>query len=464
MKYHLIGFFVIVIFFNVVSQNNLCLSPAGNPVMVGVIPYNAKFSDLNNDGAKDFICSFMPYSFAVTLSNGSGGYLSPVYYQTSSIYSCSLDFQVADYNNDGNQDIALTDTNSIGIKILLGNGSGAYTTTLNFPCGQKPFFFNANDFNMDGVADLAIVNSVSNGFSVLVNNGLGSFSSPSFVSCNNAEKIQCVDFNNDGKKDLVIIRDSSRALTLFKGFGNGAFSPVSTYSFGFSAREIISGDFNNDGKMDLACISTGSAITVITGNGLGAFVSAVNYNVSPTIERICSGDLNSDGRKDILALSGFSADFSVLLGSNSGSLLPPIDFFGVFDSTTCNFSVSHFYAAVTDVNNDGKDDVLLGPDNCQKIFTMLNCNTQDVGIVKKENPNRITIFPNPARDAIKVCHNLNVNESINLKILNNLGMPVIEVILADNLVLDVSNLTPGFYTIFFSTKTNIIKEKFVILR
>lgn len=453
-----------ITFFSLLSQNNLCLSPINASFAVGVIPYKVQSSDLNNDGSRDFICALNYGSFAVTLSNGSGNYYPPAYYQVVTSGFHSLDFEIADFNNDGNQDMALTDTNTAGIRILLGNNNGVFTSTLSYPCGPKPNVFKASDFNGDGIPDLAVVNYVSNGFSVLINNGSGSFSTPNFIVSNKAERIFAEDFNNDGKTDLLVIRDSSKVSTIYKGIGNGAFTAISSYSFGYQAGEIITGDFNSDNKRDIACVSTGSTVSIVKGNGACTFTSSSVYTVSPYIGRICSGDLNSDGRTDILTLSGGPQDFSILLANNSGSFFSPVDFSNVFDSTSCTYSLSHFYAAITDMNGDGKVDVLLGPDNCQAIFTMTNCNTVDVGLIERKPSISLKMYPNPASDFVTFSIPSHAPTFSSIIIYNTLGQIVKRQSITESAQIDIKDLDAGYYGVTIDFQGKILNKKLLISR
>ncbi len=54
--------------------------------------------------------------------------------------------------------------------MLLGNGDGSFQVAQNFGVGRAPYSVAVGDFNVDGRPDLAVANSDSNTVSVLINN------------------------------------------------------------------------------------------------------------------------------------------------------------------------------------------------------------------------------------------------------------------------------------------------------
>jgi hypothetical protein len=85
---------------------------------------------------------------------------------------------VADFNRDGNLDVALP--NKPGVRLLFGNGQGEFTPALGSPLPVPDFVRGvvAGDFNGDAAPDLAATFSSLNGTHsviVLLNNGSGGF-------------------------------------------------------------------------------------------------------------------------------------------------------------------------------------------------------------------------------------------------------------------------------------------------
>lgn len=94
----------------------------------------------------------------------------------------------ADFNHDGKQDIAVTNSNDNTVMILLGDGSGGFAAAPGSPItvGNFPYAVLAKDFDNDGKMDLAVVNAGAGNVTILLGNGAGGFApapgSPVYVS------------------------------------------------------------------------------------------------------------------------------------------------------------------------------------------------------------------------------------------------------------------------------------------
>src|SRR5207249_660081 len=98
-----------------------------------------------------------------------------------------------DFNNDGVQDLALTNYNcchplnccnpsNYTVSVLVGNGDGTFQPVRTFAVGTNPTSVAVGDFNGDGNPDLVVANSGSNTVSVLLGNGDGTFQAAQTVA------------------------------------------------------------------------------------------------------------------------------------------------------------------------------------------------------------------------------------------------------------------------------------------
>ena len=177
-----------------------------------------------------------------------------------------------DFNGDGLADLAITNSGDNTVTVLLGNGSGGFTSPSGspFPAGTNPSGIAIGDFNGDGNSDLAITNDTSgNDVTVLVGDGKGGFTAATgspFAALNNARSVAIADFNGDGIADLVVGGAGARVLL---GGGNSAFAvpgfpgpagPITTST-------VAVGDFNGDGSPDAVAASPSSTSYVSLWEG-----------------------------------------------------------------------------------------------------------------------------------------------------------------------------------------------------
>src|SRR6516162_5915217 len=78
-----------------------------------------------------------------------------------------------DFNGDGKLDIAVANTDSNTVSILLGKGDGTFQPALNIATGYRPQSLAVGDLNGDGKLDIVTANA--NDVSVLLGNGDGTF-------------------------------------------------------------------------------------------------------------------------------------------------------------------------------------------------------------------------------------------------------------------------------------------------
>jgi hypothetical protein len=99
---------------------------------------------------------------SILAGNGDGTFGDDQYYYTG--YGAAWrSVAVADFNGDGNADLATTDS------VLLGKGDGTLQPQIQYVTGSGVAVA-AADFNGDGLPDLAVVNEGSNNISVFINN------------------------------------------------------------------------------------------------------------------------------------------------------------------------------------------------------------------------------------------------------------------------------------------------------
>ena len=282
---------------------------------------------------------------------------------------------VTDFNNDGIADIVVAsgndsilgpDTGSGNISVLLGNGDGTFRGTKIYPAGEGTNSVTIADFNKDGNADLVVANQFGNPFVELYQgNGDGTFGAGTILHPFGAVKsLVSADFDNDGNPDLAAIGANGSVLVA-RGDGHGGFAPTTSTTVSGAPAYLAVGDFDGNGIPDLLVASNSTSATalgsvsVLLGNGDGTFKTPTSALTGVPAIQLATGDFNLDG----------NTDAAVVVKGNLGTQIPGsvVILKGKGDGTfTAGPSMSvgpqpeqPFFAAVGDVNGDGKPDLVV---------------------------------------------------------------------------------------------------------
>jgi hypothetical protein len=191
----------------------------------------------------------------------------------------------------------------------------SFTAATNFAAGDGPFSVAAGDFNGDGKQDLAVANTFSNNVSILLGNANGTFgAATNFAAGIDPRSVAVGDFNGDGKQDLAVANRLSTNVSILLGNGNGTFGAATNFAAGVEPRSVAVGDFNGDGRQDLAVANQlSNNVSILLGNGNGTFGAATNFAAGNGPLSVAVGDFNGDGRQDLAVADAFSDNVSILL-------------------------------------------------------------------------------------------------------------------------------------------------------
>lgn len=345
--------------------------------------------DFNNDGKPDIAvanaCGDLRCEtngvVKVLLNNGDGTF-TPGKKSRSADSGSSLALAAADFDGDGNLDLAVVNTaiNELGdVTILLGKGDGTFKLHEAYGLNEVPEFVRAGDFNRDGHMDIAVTTN-SNQVAVLLGNGDGTFQNPMFYDVEEGpQDLAVADVNGDGNPDLLVVNECGHVqgcrqgtVSVLLGNGDGTFQPQQSYFVGIFPLEVAIADLNGDGKPDLVldlpcgtdpdCVSNGG-VGVLLGNGDGTFQNVATYiGTGADTARVGVGYFGGGAMADVVALNYQTSTITVFPGNGDGTLASGQTF------TVGSDPVS---VGTGDLDGDGHDDIAVLNETAHNVSVML---------------------------------------------------------------------------------------------
>ena len=220
--------------------------------------YRFMIADVNGDGKEDVVgMDANDERFVVWLSNGSGFNPGQQWYNGSFDYS-AYQFNLADVNGDGKKDVVGIGANDERFVVWLSNGSGFnqgqqwYNGVYNYSAYQ----FNLADVNGDGKEDIVGIGANDERYLVWLSNGSGFNQGQQWyngIYDYSTYQFDLADVNGDGKKDVVGIGVNDERYLVWLSNGSGFNQGQQWYNgvYDYSAYQFGLADVNGDGKEDI---------------------------------------------------------------------------------------------------------------------------------------------------------------------------------------------------------------------
>lgn len=266
-----------------IYSNNLGVLTDSGISLVGVYSGNAIWGDYDNDGDIDaLVCGIIdssgfPFVSTCQIYSNSSGNFSTTMTNLSTFEFFAGDVQWADYDKDGDLDIAMCgnhlpvgggsiDVYANNIQILRNDGGGTFVDiNAQLPMSDSECSVAWNDVDGNGLLDLITASTgLNDGATKVFLQSAGTFSehtnSGLFAPNRSVGALNFTDLDGDGKFDLIMTTGPLGLLKIFKNTGSGNFVEVSFASqpplvAHNGINSIILGKFNSDSRIDIFGVS-----------------------------------------------------------------------------------------------------------------------------------------------------------------------------------------------------------------
>ena len=317
----------------------------------------------------------------ITVSNGSPALTSsPIYFPIGTPISTvtmakiqiatgksAMSTVVADFNNDGKLDLAVSNFDSSTVSVLLGAGDGTFLAAKNFSSVGASFLPAVGDVDGDGFLDMVVGSNGLSNMLVAKGAGDGTFPNTSSIANSPCESGPVLaDVNGDGKLDIVVGNACSSGVSVYLGNGNGTFAAaIALGTTPGNVKSLIVADFNGDGKLDIAAAgNNGVYIYLAIGPETWGAPTAV-AGIASAVE-IAAGDFDGDGKVDLVASSQNVPGIFLLKGVGDGTFQTAV----VLPLGPGQEIADNYYAvSAADLDADGNLDMIASTVSNVQVFT-----------------------------------------------------------------------------------------------
>jgi hypothetical protein len=380
----------------------------------GTRAYAVAVADFDGDGRPDLaVANAASHNVSVLRNTTAPGDVDPSFAAAQNFTTGNTPYSVAaaDFNGDGKPDLAVVNSRSATVSVLLNTTNGGainFAAKRDFKVGSLPRSVAAADFNGDGRPDLAVANFASNSVSVLLNTAnpgatRASFSSQQrFVTGLRPFSVAAGDLNDDGKPDLVVANSRSNSVSVLENTTDddsdtASFEDHQQLPTALAPRSVALGDLNGDGKLDVATanFSGGASVMLNTSNGTPSFTSRRDFTVGTNPTTLVVADFNSDGLDDLAVGNHGGGNISLLLNTTGADSHTPVF---AAQQQVAPGSAPHSLA-VGDFNGDGKPDLAAGQLDGNSVAVLRNTSAaasgggtiEETRFAVQDNPNAVAL-------------------------------------------------------------------------
>ncbi|MBZ0246395.1 MAG: FG-GAP-like repeat-containing protein [Cyclobacteriaceae bacterium] len=326
-----------------------------------------------------------------TISNASFGAI-----QTTAVTGVN-NMAEGDLNGDGKVDLVYSDYNNKRLTILPNTSTTSYSlgTSIDLALASNPTWVLIEDMDADGKLDIISANSgYPYSFSIFRNIGSGgsyTFDTRVDYTVQNGYSqlgLAAIDVNNDGRLEILIGNSSSSSIEIFQNFHQSGIFTANSFKQtanilipSFYPRNIVAIDLDGDSKNELLVTGQGAQLKVFKYNGGNGMISSTKFEELLSVaagdgnENLQAADIDFDGKTDVIVLDMNQG--KILLYKNNSSVgnvsLAPVVSIAVADPSDYARSLK-----VTDLDADGKLDLLFASYNSNQVKVLKNITTKGV--------------------------------------------------------------------------------------
>lgn len=430
--------------------------------------HSVSWGDIDNDGCLDLYMSNRTENSPIInylFKSNCDGTFTDVTFASGVASSAALTYCSGffDFNNDGWQDLFVSNDKTFPNYLYKNNGDGTFSDVSVLSGADiviDAMSVTIEDFNADGFFDIYITNTpfdmattTTDGSILLKNNGDETFTNIA-VSSGCELNSWCwganfLDAENDGDLDVYVSCSyiSSDGFPSYGFFENqGADSFLNSTNAGFINNEYRSfgnaiGDIDNDGKVDIAAINNFDTNPSVwknkTSNNNNYFVVSLEGTVS-----------NKDGVGAVIEIqvNGEKQYRYVVNGESYLSQNSFKEFFGVGQNAVIDYVKVKWLSGIEDVIYD------ISANQSLNIIEGSTLSTNDFEL-------QATLYPNPVVDIVEIKTKSIFDE---LKIFDLSGKQILsQKIEALEFNVDVSNFSKGVYIIKLYNNSFVHTEKLI---
>jgi hypothetical protein len=459
----------------------------------------AFLKDLDNDGDLDLYYSGQTNSSATSRftriyrNNGSGVFTQVVNAGLPNILWRGA--AIADVDNDGDQDIAMTGTGSGVSGVYLNNGNAVFTPQGNSVFAAVSGGIAFIDMENDGDQDVVI--SGGSSIKLYQNNGSGVFTlntNSTFAPLSGTD-IDVADTDNDGDLDFLVNGNTQNLL--YRNNGSGIFTQIPTTFQQTDGGQNAIADLDNDGDQDVLIVGTQAGglphiYNIVYRNAGNNVFVPVDTLGGEYIADCVVDDFTGDGFKDII-IQGFSDKTNIYWNTSSSAPPLPLELIS-FTGKTSNENIVLNWTTRDEVNTDyfiiersingrsySSDGTVRSTNNPSAIhnyqYQVKNSangmnyfrlkmvdndgtfSYSNIISIRTGGVSNFSILGNPVKDNLSVT-GLEVGATLTLY--DNVGKMILQKNIEDeSLLMDVSFLSSGVYYLQYSNERLIENRKIV---